>query len=281
MKRTSNVFLFGLAVISAAIFTSCSSNSNKQATPQNENPEEAVLEQEEVEEVEVVEYIPEGYSSLFEHIDFYADTEEGKTLCFQILSPNTCGVTYKDVRRDDFGYYHYNNDHYVAGTVTIPEKIRFEGDIYTVVSILDHAFDKCAKLGKVNLPNTIETLCGWSFQNCEGLSTITIPESVKKIEVYAFARCTSLASITILYGVEAIGERAFLNCESLTSIKIPDSVTRIYEGAFMNCISLTSVTYNGTTTQWQTNTKDGAWKRYSQIRIVHCTDGDISFTPDI
>ena len=73
-----------------------------------------------------------------------------------------------------------------------------------------------------------------AFDTCAGLTNITIPNGVTSINYGAFSGCTSLTSITIPDSVTAIGYGAFANCMSLTSITVPDSVTSIKSGAFHN-----------------------------------------------
>ena len=83
-----------------------------------------------------------------------------------------------------------------------------------------------------------------AFDNCAMLTEITLPESVTSIGESAFYGCTGLTSITIPDGVTTIGEWAFCDCTGLTSITIPDSVTRIGEDAFYGCTGLTSLIFN-------------------------------------
>ena len=58
-----------------------------------------------------------------------------------------------------------------------------------------------------------------AFNGCAGLTSVTIPDSVTSIGEQAFMICTSLTSITIGSGVTSIGDNAFYGCEKLTTIK--------------------------------------------------------------
>ena len=144
-----------------------------------------------------------------------------------------------------------------------------------VVEIESSAFNGCANLTSIIIPDSITSIGDFAFENCSGLTSITIPDSVTSIGDHAFYNCSSLTSITVsennkyfsslngvlfnkdktelvtyLIGnerteyaipdsVTSIGDRAFYKCSSLTSIIIPDSVTSIGDHAFYNCSSLT------------------------------------------
>jgi hypothetical protein len=118
------------------------------------------------------------------------DTSE-TFLRFKILSDSTVELTNESSCRGH-------------ESITIPEKVRIEGKVYTVTSI-----------------------GYWAFYGCSSLTSINIPEGVTSIGYEAFRECSSLTSIKIPEGVTSIGYSAFSYCKSLTSINIPDGVTGI------------------------------------------------------
>lgn len=121
-----------------------------------------------------------------------------------------------------------------GGDVIIPEDMG-------ITAIGDSAFEYCASLISVVLPDSVTTIGESAFKNCTNLKTVTIPESVKSIGDSAFYSCTNLTTVNIPEGVKKIQGLAFAYCESLTAITIPESVTEIGNLAFRNC-GLTSIT---------------------------------------
>ena len=55
-----------------------------------------------------------------------------------------------------------------------------------VVSIGDHAFEKCSSLSSVTIPNSVVSIGSGAFASCSSLSSVTIPNSVVSIGSGAF-----------------------------------------------------------------------------------------------
>jgi len=106
-----------------------------------------------------------------------------------------------------------------VGELIVPSTVQNAGVTYTVVSILDAA-----------------------FQNSTTLTSITIPNTVTEIRNSAFRFCTNLSAVDMGDSVTSIGQLSFNACFSLTSVVIPSSVTNISINAFEFCNTLTSVT---------------------------------------
>ena len=137
----------------------------------------------------------------------------------------TVEVTY---RGSYFGAY--SNEY--TGKVVIPVSVAYNGNIYSVTSIGDKAFDGCDGLTSIEIPNSVTSIGSDAFDNCYGLTSIEIPNSVTSIGNYAFRYCDGLTSIEIPNSVTSIGGGAFEGCFGLTSITIPNSVTSIGWSAF-------------------------------------------------
>ena len=163
-------------------------------------------------------------------------------------------------------------------TINIPDQIKYAGHVYPVIRVqLSRQFD----LKSITISDGVKRII---IDNCSSLTSIIIPNSLTWIGNRAFEGCTSLKSITIPNSVTCIGERAFYYCTSLASVTIPNSVTEILDSAFADCDSLTAIDYTGTKEQWEAINKGRVdfsgdyreyWKEDSNIRVVHCTDGDI------
>ena len=149
-------------------------------------------------------------------------------------------------------------------SITIPEKVRIEGKVYTVTSIGYSAFRECRSLTSIKIPKGVTSIGGSAFEGCSSLNSIKIPEGVRSIGYSAFSGCNSLepkllgydkgtkcygwignvekcTNVVIPEGVTSIADEAFYGCESLNSIKIPEGVTSIGYEAFYGCESLTSI----------------------------------------
>lgn len=160
----------------------------------------------------------------------YSDTEQGMEWSYELDSNENvvnlkCNTTSK------------------IGAVTIPSTI----DGKTVISIGKEnyqkgAFENCAGITSVTIPNTIAIIGYNAFYNCTGLKTVTIPNSVTKISDSAFYNCAGLTTITFSENLTSIGASTFSNCKGLKSIIIPDSVTTIGDNAFKGCSGLKEIT---------------------------------------
>lgn len=56
-------------------------------------------------------------------------------------------------------------DKYI-GKVVVPEKVSYNGRIYSVTSIGEHAFDGCESLASITIPNSVTSIGDSAFMNC-------------------------------------------------------------------------------------------------------------------
>ena len=185
----------------------------------------------------------------------------------------TATVTY-----DDFDYRYNDYAGYSKSEIIIPERVTYNGEGYSVVSIGANAFYKCSSIASIAIPSSVTSIGYQSFYSCTSLPSITIPNSVTGIGNRAFEGCSSLTSIAIPNSVTSIGDFAFYGCkglisidvnesngnyasfggvlydkelttliycpESKTSVEVPNSVTSIVNTAFKGCTFLTSIQWN-------------------------------------
>ena len=137
----------------------------------------------------------------------------------------TAEVTYGDSR-----YYR---------SLTIPDTISFEDNIYKVTSVGKSACNGCFELYSLTIGNNVTTIGEEAFHGCE-ISSVTIGNSVKTIGNGAFQFCERLGSVDLPNSVTSIGDYAFHNCERLSILTIGNGLTSIGKYAFC-CRRLESI----------------------------------------
>ncbi len=80
-----------------------------------------------------------------------------------------------------------------------------------------------------------------AFEECAHVTTIALPEGVTTIGEDAFAVCTALTSVTLPDSIAAIGAGAFWDCERLAGVSIPRSMKEIEAAVFHGCTALSGV----------------------------------------
>ncbi len=81
------------------------------------------------------------------------------------------------------------------GNIVIPERVVFNGDVYTVTSIGYNAFYCHHGATSVRIPNTVKVIRNQAFIYADALNSVYIPNSVTTIEGYAFYGNHNLTSI--------------------------------------------------------------------------------------
>ena len=128
-------------------------------------------------------------------------------LRFEFVSDSTVKLTKESSYR--------NHD-----SITIPEKVRIEGKVYTVTSIGYWAFYGCRSLTSINIPKGVTSIGMFTFKECSSLTSIKIPEGVTRIGSDAFRGCSNL-DIVIDNSKKKVevGSNAFKGCKSVTWLK--------------------------------------------------------------
>lgn len=153
------------------------------------------------------------------------------------------------------------------GDITVPATV---GNGFPVCALGSFAFQNCAELTSVTIPNSVDSIGSEVFINCSGLKSITFPAQLPTVGTKAFLGCTSLPSDgtcrysdetkTILLGLEEDADRtngvvipegvttiagcAFYNPGYLPSVTLPESLRVIGKSAFAYC-QLSSLTVPG------------------------------------
>ena len=66
-------------------------------------------------------------------------------------------------------------------TCIVPDKVFYNGKMYTVYGVGFATFSNCSKLKKVILPNTMKYIAPGNFEYCDSIKSITIPPSIKQV----------------------------------------------------------------------------------------------------
>ena len=110
--------------------------------------------------------------------------------------------------------------------------IQFEAGACPVVAIAPHAFEGCAALRRVILPESLRQIGEMAFSGCAHLRTLVIPGGVRRVGTLAFAKCSQMERVRIEPGVAQLGPSCFSKCAALKRVEIPASVAQIGGGAF-------------------------------------------------
>lgn len=113
--------------------------------------------------------------------------------------------------------------------------IQFEAGACPVVAIASRAFEGCAALRRVILPESLRQIGEMAFSGCSHLRLLTIPGGVQRVGTLAFAKCSQLERVRIEPGVVQLGPSCFSKCAALKRVEMPASVTQIGGGAFFGC----------------------------------------------
>ena len=124
------------------------------------------------------------------------------------------------------------------------DTITNDGETYAVTSVGYRAFDECASLKKVLLPQVAIVEEG-VFCDCANLSLVSLPNAIT-IKECAFQRCSALSSISLPIAT-SIEKMAFIACTSLVELSLP-SASMIGDQSFNGCISLTEISLPSATT---------------------------------
>lgn len=125
----------------------------------------------------------------------------------------------------------------------------FRGSLVKKVVIHSHlthigqrAFQGCATLREIVLPDTLEIIETGVFANCKSLEEIHLPDNVREIGDCAFVNC-SLKEITLPKNLQILGFNVFRGCRSMEKAYLPDGIKEIKlsQKLFENCDSLKEI----------------------------------------
>ncbi len=78
--------------------------------------------------------------------------------------------------------------------------------------------------GFVEVLDGTGTIVGYAFDGCAGITELSLPESLRRIELAAFRGCASLGEVRLPSGLEYLGATVFDGCRALTRLTLaPDA----------------------------------------------------------
>ena len=117
----------------------------------------------------------------------------------------------------------------------IPTEVSFNGENYTVTSILSYGLCHCSALKYISLPAKLEHIENFAMMGLNQLEEIKIPNTVKSIGLGAFGACRNLKHIYVGKSVKDIKNECFDSCTSLEDTVIIHPDTKYGNNTFSFC----------------------------------------------
>ena len=177
------------------------------------------------------------------------------TLPFVGATIDTASIPSWDYWKALFGFV-FGNNQYTEAPGTVLQYSGWNGEILvsthyyfipaslrsvtiTVQRVIPRlAFNNCAMITSITLPENATGIGECAFHSCTALETFSIPGTVTTVGHHAFQKCTSLPSVTLSGGLTAIEPFTFNGCTALSTVTISNTVTSIGNNAFDGCSSL-------------------------------------------
>ena len=185
--------------------------------------------------------VVEGDDAVTNGFTFTSKTMEGIDMVFYITDVDNFTVQVGDGLSAAI-------DTLTASGVTIPEKVELNGKTFTVTKLANYAFNGCASITNLQIPESVTSLGIYLCNGCSSLKSVNIPSSVTVIPNHCFYECVRLNSIDFPIGLKTIDGYAFHSCLSLKSVVLPEGVTTINSQAFLYCASLSTISLPSTLT---------------------------------
>lgn len=101
-----------------------------------------------------------------------------------------------------------------------------------ILNVPARAFQNCACLKDLYLPDTVTELGEYALDGCTALETVHLPANLKKIPKGLFRNCRKLKKCFLADTIEVIEDEAFAGCSALRRPWIPKAIRVIGETAF-------------------------------------------------
>lgn len=203
-------------------------------------------------------------------------------LYYKILDSTRVAVVHP-LENDSVGNSYWTGYPKPTGMLVIPDSVEYDGNMYRVSYIGNHAFEKCFGITGIIISNSVDTVGDWSFAYDNNVYSLTFGMSVNYIGEGAFFGCGRLETVvvpsiptsggggsssglyiggsafggcrfgTYSFGGSTIGSGTFAGNTYLESVFISNSTTDIEDSSFYGCSNLKLVTtdsYSGIPEVW-------------------------------
>ena len=129
-------------------------------------------------------------------------------------------------------------------SLQLSNKVTYKGVEMTLQNMRPYLFHNNYFLEHIELAleDTLKRVIpACAFEGCANVKKMVIPNNITSIGESALAGCSSLTDLKIGSNVETIYEYAFAGCKSLPVIRIPRAVTDIKNSVFYQCTGLKTV----------------------------------------
>lgn len=161
-------------------------------------------------------------SSLMVQAHDFAVSQNGNTLCYQIVSSTekTVVLTYMGGRAS-------GKPSWVNGEIEIPATVTHEQVTYRVVGIGPKAFSGATTLTGITLPSGLTSIGDFAFEHCTSLSKVVFPGNAVKFGQGVFFGCTSLRAISLGSDWTSVDLAMFRWSDSLTTLSLPAKLEKV------------------------------------------------------
>ncbi|MBR5726549.1 MAG: leucine-rich repeat protein [Muribaculaceae bacterium] len=175
---------------------------------------------------EVILYVPEGVSSNYEGVDDWS---------FATLyecDPLSTGASFTV---DSLKYIVlYDNFNVEMDDVTstslidpgIPPKVAYQGNLFTVSLLGDHALAYCTRMKRVEVPFTVQNIENYGVYGSTSVEKLILRDGIKQIGGFAFSHINQLTRVDIPASVDSIRGDAFTYDPMLREINVASTNTK-------------------------------------------------------
>lgn len=175
------------------------------------------------------------------HAHDFVVTLNGQKVYFNIVSSKnrTVEVTYN-------GSIANAQPTYYEGELAVPQKVKHDDMIYSVVRIGPKAFSGADKMTGIILPEGLTEIGDFAFEGCTSLNKVIFPGNVVKFGEGVFFKCDKIQNVSFGSDWKELELKMFRWSDSLVSIVVPVKVEKIRNMKSLKKLQNISVDINNT-----------------------------------